>query len=326
MKILVTGGAGYIGSHTTYELIDKGYEVVVVDNLSKGFKSNVHPAATFYEVDLRDEKSLENIFEKEKNIKAVMHFAGSIVVPESVFKPLEYFNNNVYSVEVLLKTMNKFNVKTFVFSSTAAVYGEPKTNPITENDELKPINPYGDSKLSAELLIKGWAKAHKANYVIFRYFNVAGTNENGKIGIKGEVLTHLVPVVIDAALNPEKTMNIFGDNYKTKDGSCIRDFIHVVDLAIAHIIGLEWSIKNNKSNIFNVGSSTGYSVLEVLNQAKKSLNIEIKSKIVDRRPGDPAILLASTAKIEKELNWKPQKTLDEIIKSEFNFRKNWSNK
>lgn len=324
MKIMVTGGAGYIGSHTVYELIDKGYEVVVVDNLSKGFESNVHPKASFYKVDLRDEKDLTNVFEKEKNIEGVMHFAGSIVVPESVSQPLEYFNNNVFSVEVLLKVMNKFDVKYFVFSSTAAVYGEPKRTPIDEEDEKKPINPYGESKLAAEALIRGWAKAYNANYVIFRYFNVAGTNENGKIGIKGEVLTHLVPVVIDAALNPEITMKIFGDDYKTKDGSCIRDFVHVVDLAQAHVEGLEWSMKNKSSNIFNLGSSKGFSVLEVVNQARKSLGIEIKSKIVDRRPGDPAVLLAKTEKVEKILNWKTKKTLDEIIKSEFNFRRKWN--
>lgn len=324
MKILVTGGAGYIGSHTTYELIDKGYDVVVVDNLSKGFKSNVHPKATFYKVDLRDEKELIKVFEKEKDIKAVMHFAGYIVVPESVSKPLEYFDNNFHSVEILLKVMNVFDIKHFVFSSTAAVYGEPKKIPILETDEKSPINPYGNSKLAAEYLIKDWANAYGTNYVIFRYFNVAGTNKNGKIGIKGQVLTHLVPIVIDAALDTSKTMNVYGNDYETRDGSCIRDFVHVVDLAQAHILGLEWSIKNKKSDIFNIGSSTGFSVLEVLSQAKKSLNINIKSKIVGRRDGDPATLLASTAKIEFILKWKPKKSLDDIIKTEFNFRKKWN--
>lgn len=324
MKVLVTGGAGYIGSHTAYELIDKGYEVVIVDNLSKGFESNVHPKASFYKVDLRDEEELIKVFEKEKNIEAVMHFAGYIVVPESVSQPLEYFNNNVYSVEILLKVMNKFNVKNIVFSSTAAVYGEPKKIPINEDDEKKPINPYGESKLAAEALIRGWSTAYNGKYVILRYFNVAGTNTNGKIGIKGAILTHLVPVVIDAALNPNITMKIFGNDYPTKDGSCVRDFVHVVDLAEAHIEGLEWSIKNNKSEIFNLGSSTGYSVLEVVSQTQKSLNIDVKSKIENRRDGDPAILLASTKKIEKILNWKIKKSLDEIIKSEYNFRKVWN--
>lgn len=320
MKILVTGGAGYIGSHTVYELIDKGYDVVIVDNLWRGFKSNLHPKATFYQVDLRDENKLDDVFQKEKNIEAIMHFAGSIIVSESVEKPIDYFNNNVHSVEILLKIASKFNIKNFIFSSTAAVYGEPKNIPIDEEDEKKPINPYGESKLAAEALIKWWARANKSNYVIFRYFNVAGTNKNGLIGIKGMELTHLIPVVINSALNKNKVMKIFGNDFSTKDGTCIRDFIHVVDLAQAHILGLEWSIKNNSSNIFNLGSSHGYSVLEVYNQAKKTLNIDIKSEIVERRPGDPAILLAKTTKVEKILGWKTKKTLDEIILTEYSFR------
>lgn len=324
MKILVTGGAGYIGSHATYELIEKGHEVVIVDNLCKGFKSNVHPDAKFYEIDLRDKEKLIEVFKKEQNIEAVMHFAGFIVVPESVSQPLEYFNNNVYSVEVLLAVMNQFDVKTIVFSSTAAVYGEPKKIPITEDDETKPINPYGESKLAAEALIRGWANAYNGNYVILRYFNVAGANKNGKIGIKGKVLTHLVPVVINSALDTNKVMNVFGNDYNTRDGSCIRDFIHVVDLVNAHIVGLEWAHKNKKSSIFNLGSSTGYSVLEVLNEAKKTLNIDIKSQIAPRRDGDPASLLASTEKINKVLNWKTEIPLSEIIKSEFEFRRKWN--
>ncbi len=324
MKVLVTGGAGYIGSHAVYELIDKGYKVVVVDNLSKGFKSNVHPEASFYEVDLRDKPKLQEVFKKENDIVAVMHFAGSIVVPESVSKPLEYFNNNLYSVEVLLSVLNEFNVKTFIFSSTAAVYGEPKKVPIDETDEKAPINPYGESKLAAEALIRGWAKAYDANYVIFRYFNVAGTNKTGKIGIKGAVLTHLVPVVIDSALDTNKVMNVYGNDYPTEDGSCIRDFVHVVDLVRAHILGLEWSIKNKKSDIFNLGSSSGFSVLQVLNEAKKTLNIDIKSKIAPRRDGDPAILLAKTDKVNKTLNWKIEIPLSEIIKTEYEFRRKWN--
>lgn len=324
MKIMVTGGAGYIGSHTVYELIDKGYDVVVVDNLSKGFESNIHPKAKFYKVDLRDKENLIKVFEKEKDIKAIMHFAGSIVVPESVLKPLEYFDNNLHSVEILLSVMNLYNVKTFIFSSTAAVYGEPKKVPILESDEKAPINPYGESKLAAEALIRGWANAYNGNFVIFRYFNVAGTRPSGNIGIKGKVLTHLVPVVIDTALDESKTMNIFGDDYETKDGSCIRDFIHVVDLAQAHVIGLEWSMKNNKSDIFNLGSSTGFSVLEVLQEAKKTLKIDIKSKIVGRRDGDPAILTASTDKVKKVLNWETKISLSEIIRSEYEFRRKWN--
>lgn len=324
MKVLVTGGAGYIGSHAVYELISQGFDVVIIDNLSKGFKSNIHPNAIFYKVDLRNKKDVIKVFEKEKNIQAVMHFAGLIVVPESVTKPLEYYENNLYTVQILLEVMNQFNVKNIVFSSTAAVYGEPENNPIKEDDITKPINPYGESKLCAEMLIKSWSKAYKTNYVIFRYFNVAGANQNKKIGIKIDKPTHLVPVTVESVLDKNKIMNLFGNDYKTKDGSCIRDFIHVVDLVLAHILGLKWTIQNNLSDTFNLGSSKGYSVLEVIKCTQKTLNCQIKTKICPKRIGDPASLLASTTKVEKILNWKPQIELDQIIKSEYEFRKEWN--
>lgn len=321
MKVMVTGGAGYIGSHATYLLIEKGYEVVVVDDLSKGFKSNIHPEAKFYQADIRNVDKINKIFKKEKNIEAIMHFAGSIVVPESVFKPVEYFDNNTNGVMKLLEVATNFDVKSFVFSSTAAVYGEPKKVPIDEEDLKNPINPYGESKYSAELLIKSWTKAHKRNYVIFRYFNVAGTHESGEIGIKGEGLTHLLPCVVDAALNNEITFQVMGDDYDTKDGSCIRDFVHVNDLVNAHILGLEWSLNNNTSDTFNLGSGDGYSVKEVLAQAIKSLNIDIKNKIGPRRGGDPAKLLAKIDKVKSKLNWERNYNLEQMIKSEYAFRK-----
>ncbi|MGL5520243.1 MAG: UDP-glucose 4-epimerase GalE [Metamycoplasmataceae bacterium] len=320
MKILVTGGAGYIGSHAVYSLIEKGYEVVIIDNLSKGFESNIHEKATFYKADIRNEDELRNIFKKEKNIEGIMNFAGLIVVPESVSKPLDYFNNNTHGVEVLLKVATEFNVKCFVFSSTAAVYGEPKSVPILETDIKEPINPYGESKLAAEAIIRGWAHATNSNYVIFRYFNVAGTHQSGKIGIKGKVLTHLLPCVIKSAIENE-TFNIYGTDYKTKDGSCIRDFVHVVDLVEAHILGLEWSMKNNKSDIFNLGSGDGYSVLEVLNKAIEALEIKIPNKKSARRDGDPAQLYANTSKVKDILKWSPNRSLDDMIKTEYNFRK-----
>lgn len=320
MKILVTGGAGYIGSHAVYSLIEKGYEVVIVDNLCKGFKSNIHKDAHFYEVDIRDEAALKNVFEKEKNISAIMNFAGLIVVPESVGKPLEYFNNNTHGVEVLLKVATMFNVKYFIFSSTAAVYGEPKNVPIFETDIKEPINPYGESKLAAEAIIRGWANAEDSHYVIFRYFNVAGAHKSGQIGVKGQNLTHLLPCVIQSAIN-DTIFNVFGTDYETRDGSCIRDFVHVVDLVEAHILGLEWSMKNNESNIFNLGSGNGYSVLEVLNESINTLKIDIKNEIADRRDGDPAKLYANTDKVKQILNWEPKSSLDEMIKSEYNFRK-----
>lgn len=321
MKILVTGGAGYIGSHAVYLLIEKGYEVVIIDNLSKGFKSNLHPQASFYKVDITDEKKVSEVFLKEKNIKAIMNFAGLIIVPESVLEPIKYFNNNTHGVEILLKVASIQNIKYFVFSSTAAVYGEPKHVPILETDLKEPINPYGESKLAAEAIIRGWALATESNYVIFRYFNVAGAHESGEIGVKGESLTHLLPCVIQSAIE-KNTFKIMGTNYETKDGTCIRDFVHVVDLVEAHIMGLEWSIKNNKSNIFNLGSGNGYSVLEVLNESIKTLKIDIPNKIVERRKGDPEKLYANTKKVKEILEWCPKLSLKDMVLSEYKFRKN----
>ncbi|MGL4616836.1 MAG: UDP-glucose 4-epimerase GalE [Mycoplasmoidaceae bacterium] len=325
MKVLVTGGAGYIGSHAVYLLIEKGYDVVIIDNMSKGFESNIHPDAKFYKTDIRDEKELEKIFLIEKDISAVIHFAGLIVVPESVLKPLDYFNNNTYGVEILLRICTKFNIKNFVFSSTAAVYGEPKNIPILEDDIKEPINPYGESKLAAEAIIRGWANANNSNYVIFRYFNVAGTHDNGKIGIKSLKPTHLLPCVIKSAIDNQKFI-VMGTDYQTKDGSCVRDFVHVVDLVKAHIIGLEWSIKNNKSDIFNLGSGEGYTVLEVLNKAIETLVIKIPYELGLRRKGDPAKLYANTNKVKSILNWKPETSLAKMITTEYNFRKKIINK
>ena len=325
MKILVTGGAGYIGSHAVYLLIEKGYNVVIVDNMLKGYESNIHPNAKFYKADIRDEKELERIFTIEKDICSVIHFAGLIVVPESVSKPLEYFNNNTYGVEILLKVCTKFNIKHFVFSSTAAVYGEPKNIPILETDIKEPINPYGESKLAAEALIRGWANANNSNYVIFRYFNVAGTHENGKIGIRTLKPTHLLPCVVKSAID-NQTFTVMGTDYETKDGSCVRDFVHVVDLVEAHIIGLEWSIKNNKSDIFNLGSGEGYSVLEVLNKAIETLAIKIPYELGSRREGDPAKLYANTGKVNSILNWVPKISLAHMITTEYYFRKKLTNK
>ncbi len=320
MKVLVTGGAGYIGSHVVYMLIEKGYDVVVIDSLVKGFDSNIHPKAKFYNVDIRNENQIRNVFENEQGIQAIMHFAGLIVVPESVEKPIEYFDVNTNGVLKLLNVAKDFDVKTFVFSSTAAVYGEPKKVPIHEDDLKDPINPYGQSKLAAEFLIKSWAKAHNRNYVIFRYFNVAGAHESGNIGIKNKSLTHLLPLIIDAALDENKTFYIFGNDHETKDGTCIRDFVHVNDLANAHLLGMEWSIKNSKSETFNLGTGEGFSVKEVLDKAIETLNINIKNAWGDRRAGDPAKLYSDTSRANSILNWKPKYTLEQMIKSEYDFR------
>lgn len=322
MKILVTGGAGYIGSHAVYLLIEKGYDVVIIDNLSKGFESNIHPKAKFYKVDITNYNEVNNVFKNEKDIEVIMHFAGLIVVPESVKKPLEYFAINTNGVWNLLDIAKNYNVKSFIFSSTAAVYGEPKHIPISEDDEKNPINPYGQSKLAAEYLIQSWAKAFNRQYVIFRYFNVAGAHESGKIGVKGNALTHLLPLVITSALDLSKTFYIFGNDYDTKDGTCIRDFVHVNDLVNAHILGMEWSLKNNKSDIFNLGTSQGFSVKEVLDKSIETLKIDINYQIGSRRPGDPGKLFSKNEKAIKILNWNPSYSLEEIIKSEYQFRKN----
>lgn len=323
MKVLVTGGAGYIGSHAVYLLIEKGYDVVIVDNLVKGFESNLNKKAKFYNADIRNYEAIKSIFEKEKNIEAIMHFAGLIVVPESVEKPLDYFDVNTNGVLNLLNVAKDYkNLKTFIFSSTAAVYGEPKKVPISEDDIKEPINPYGQSKLAAENLIKSWAKAYNKNYVIFRYFNVAGAHKNQKIGVKGKGLTHLLPLVISCAIDNKKIFTIYGDDYQTKDGTCIRDFVHVNDLVEAHLIGMEWFIKNKKSDIFNLGKGDGYSVKEVLDKAIKVLNIPINNEYGPRRQGDPEKLFSNTSKVFKILKWKPKYSLEEIITSEYNFRKN----
>lgn len=322
MKVLVTGGAGYIGAHAVYLLIEKGYDVVIIDNLSKGFESNIHPNAKFYQIDIRDKEGVNKVFEQEKNIEVIMHFAGLIVVPESVEKPLEYFDVNTNGVWNLLNVAKNYHIKSFIFSSTAAVYGEPKSIPIHEDDIKNPINPYGQSKLAAEFLIQSWAKTFNCQYVIFRYFNVAGAHKSGKIGVKGKTLTHLLPLVITSALDLSKTFYIFGNDYQTKDGTCIRDFVHVNDLVNAHVLGMEWSLKNQKSDIFNLGTSNGFSVKEVLDQTIQTLKIDINYQVGPRRAGDPAKLFSNNEKATTILKWKPSYSLEEIIKSEYQFRKN----
>lgn len=321
MKILVTGGAGYIGSHSVYELIKAGHEVVVLDNLSTGNKEAVHPQATFVLGDQRDEKLLDEVFSKNK-FDAVMHFSAKLIVPESVEQPIEYFENNVHGVAVLLAAMNRHNVKNIVFSSTAAVYGEPKRIPILEDDQKQPINPYGQSKLACEWLIEGAHVAYKINYVIFRYFNVAGADASGDIGLsgKGRQLTHLIPVILESHLGIRPKMTVFGTDYETKDGTCVRDYIHITDLARAHVLGVEYAAKGN-SNTFNLGSKNGFTVKEVL-EATEKLGHKVNYEFGPRRAGDPANLVASNERAVSILNWKPTFSLEEMIESDLNWRKN----
>lgn len=319
MSILVLGGAGYIGSHTVYRLIENGKKVVIVDNLQTGFKELIHPEATFYQGDIRDKDFLDNIFEQE-NIEGIIHFAANSLVGVSMKEPLEYYNNNVYGMIILLEVMKKHNVKHIVFSSTAATYGEPKQIPIKEDDETAPTNPYGETKLAMEKLMKWCSKAYGMNFVALRYFNACGAHPNGKIGELHDPETHLIPLVLQVPLGIRETIYIYGNDYNTPDGTCIRDYIHVLDLADAHIKALEYLKKENQSNIFNLGNGEGYSVLEIINAAKKVTNLPINVSIDKRRPGDPARLIANNTKAKEILGWQPKYTdIEEIISSAWNF-------
>jgi len=322
MKVLVVGGAGYIGSHTVYELIRAKHDVIVLDNLSSGFMELVHSEAKFYKGDIRIKSDIEAVFQQEV-IDVVMHFAAKIVVPESMDQPLEYYHNNVEGVRILLEVMKENDVKKIVFSSTAAVYGEA-SGLCLENSETKPINPYGETKLACEKLIDWTAKAHDFKYVIFRYFNVAGADSTLKVGLMKDQLTHLIPVAIQGILGLRDQLTIYGDDYPTKDGTCVRDYIHVSDLAYAHVLGAEYLVKNGQSEIMNLGSNKGYTVLEVA-QTVNDIS-PLKYHIGPRRSGDPATLIASNTKAKSVLGWQPKYQLKDIVNSDYLFRQKLKNK
>ncbi|MFC6207016.1 MULTISPECIES: UDP-glucose 4-epimerase GalE [Levilactobacillus] len=320
MTVLVLGGAGYIGSHAVDRLISKGYDVAVVDNLVTGHRAAVNKKARFYEGDLHDQKFLNDVFDKE-DIEGVMHFAAFSIVPESMEKPLKYFDNNTAGMVSLLEVMNKHNVKRIVFSSTAATYGEPKQIPIKETDPQIPTNPYGESKLMMEKIM-GWSdKAYGIKFVALRYFNVAGAKEDGSIGEDHHPETHLVPIILQVAAGERKELSIFGSDYPTKDGTNVRDYVHVVDLADAHILALEYLKAGNDSNAFNLGSSTGFSNKEMLEAARKVTGKEIPAKMAPRRAGDPSTLIAASDKAREVLNWKPQfDNVEDIIRTAWNWK------
>jgi len=320
--ILVCGGAGYIGSHTVYELIDKGEEVVIVDNLETGHIEAVHPKAKFYKVDIRDEEALDKVF-KENEITEVIHFAANSLVGESMTNPLKYYNNNVHGTEILLKVMVANDVKRIVFSSTAATYGDVKVMPITEETATSPTNAYGETKLSMEKMIRWTDIAHGMKFVALRYFNVAGAHQNGIIGEDHNPETHLIPLILQVPLGQREFISIFGDDYETEDGTCIRDYIHVIDLANAHIKAVEYLRGGNESNVFNLGNGNGFSVKEMIDAARKVTGHEIPAKICERRAGDPAKLIASSLKAKNILNWEPKyMDVEEVISSAWNFHKN----
>ena len=313
MAILVCGGAGYIGSHAVHALVEKGEQVVIVDNLQTGHRGALNPAAKFYEGDIRDASVLDKIFTENK-IEAVIHFAANSLVGESMEKPLLYFNNNVYGMQVLLEAMVRHGVDKIVFSSTAATYGEPKRVPIHEDDETCPTNTYGETKLTMEKMMKWVSRANGVRYVSLRYFNAAGALPDGSIGEDHKTETHLIPLILQVPTGRRDHITVFGDDYPTPDGTCLRDYIHVVDLADAHVLALEYLRKGGVSDIFNLGNGQGFSVKEMIAAAEKATGLSIKVEIGARRAGDPAQLIASSEKARTVLGWKPQFTdVEQVI-------------
>lgn len=312
MKILVCGGAGYIGSHMVAELLENNIEVVVLDNLEKGHKDALL-GGKLYIGDLRDKEILNRIFTENK-IDAVIDFAAYSLVGESMTEPLKYFNNNVYGTISLLEAMKDHDVKYIVFSSTAATYGEPKKVPIEECSETCPTNAYGESKLLVEKILRWCDHAYGIKYTALRYFNAAGAHVNGQIGEDHSPETHLIPIILDVALGNREKIMMFGDDYNTKDGTCVRDYIHVTDLARAHLLALKRLMNGGESTAYNLGNGTGFTVKEVVEVARKVTGHSIPAEVAPRRAGDPATLIASSDRAVNELGWKPEfNSLETII-------------
>lgn len=315
MKILVTGGAGYIGSHMVIELVAAGHSVVVIDNLSTGFRWAVAPEATLVVGDIGDEALVARTL-TEHSVDAVIHFAGSIVVPDSVADPLGYYLNNTVKSRGLIAAAVAAGVDKFIFSSTAAVYGDPEENPVSENARLNPMSPYGSSKLMTEIMLGDTARAHAFRYVALRYFNVAGADLNGRSGQSTPRATHLIKVACETALGKRKGMEVFGTDYPTHDGTCVRDYIHVTDLARAHLAALDHLARGGQSDVFNCGYSRGFSVKEVIAAVKKASGVDFPVRMSPRRPGDPAAIVAASGKIRTTLGWQPlHDDLDGIVTS-----------
>lgn len=324
MAVLVCGGAGYIGSHTVAELLARGEEVVVADNLQKGHKQAVMGGRLMIG-DLRDGGFMDKVF-TENDIEAVIQFAADSLVGESVGDPLKYYNNNVVSTLCLLTKMKEYGVNKIVFSSTAATYGEPESIPILESDRTEPTNPYGETKLAVEKALKWADNAYGIKYTALRYFNAAGAHISGKIGEDHTPETHLIPIVLQTALGQREHIGIFGDDYKTEDGTCVRDYIHVTDLSDAHILALDKMRKTNTSGTYNLGNGKGFSVKEVIELAREVTGQPIPEKIEKRRAGDPAVLVASSERAQRELGWKPRyNDLRTIISTAWEWHKNHPN-
>ena len=325
MAILVLGGAGYIGSHTVYELIDAGKEVVIADNLETGHIEAVHPKAKFYQGDIRDRAFVDSVFDNEQ-IDGVIHFAANSLVGESMTNPLKYYDNNLCGTKVLLESMVAHGIDKIVFSSTAATYGEPERVPILETDRTEPTNCYGETKLSMEKMFKWTGLAHGLRFVSLRYFNACGAHVSGKIGEAHNPESHLIPLILQVPNGKREFISIFGDDYDTKDGTCIRDYIHVTDLAQAHILAMDYLMKGGESNIFNLGNGVGFTVKEVIDTAREVTGHPIPAKTTPRRAGDPALLIASSEKARSVLGWHPEHAdLREIIETAWNWHKNHPN-
>lgn len=322
--ILVCGGAGYIGSHMVAELLENNHKVVVLDSLVKGHKEALL-GGKLYVGDLRDRKILDKVFTENK-IDAVIDFAAFSLVGESMTEPLKYFNNNVYGTISLLEAMRDYNVKYIVFSSTAATYGEPEVVPITEDSKTIPTNAYGESKLLVEKILRWCDHAYGIKYTTLRYFNAAGAHISGKIGEDHSPETHLIPIILDVALGNREKIMMFGDDYDTKDGTCVRDYIHVSDLASAHSLALKRLMNGGDSAIYNLGNGTGFTVKEMVEIARKVTGHPIPAEVAERRAGDPAVLIASSKKAMEELGWKPKYAdVETIISTAWNWHKNHPN-
>lgn len=314
MAILVTGGAGYIGSHTVAALLEQGREVVVIDNLQTGHREALL-GGKLYEGDLRDKALLAKLF-AENEIEAVIHFAANSLVGESMKDPVKYFDNNVYGTLCLLDAMDQANVRKIVFSSTAATYGEPEKVPIEESDPTRPTNVYGETKLTMERMMAWFDQVLGIKYVSLRYFNAAGAHESGKIGEDHRPESHLIPLIIQAALGQRPSIQVFGDDYNTEDGTCIRDYIHVSDLADAHLRAVDHLLGGGESDVFNLGNGQGFSVKEVIETVKQVTGRDFPVVISPRRAGDPAVLIASSDKARRVLGWNPTRNkLSSIIES-----------
>lgn len=310
--ILVAGGAGYIGSHMVALLVKRGYEVIVADNLRTGHWQAVKGAKKLYVGDLRDNAFLEQVF-SENDIDGVINFAAFSLVGESVTNPLKYYGNNVEGAMSLLNAMKVHGVDKMVFSSTAATYGEPEKQPIEEHDRTEPTNPYGATKLAIENMLKWCDRAYGIRYAALRYFNAAGSDTETGIGEDHDPESHLIPLVMKTALGQRDHIGIFGEDYPTADGTCVRDYIHVNDLAEAHLLALEYLAGGGSSDVFNLGSGDGYSVKEIIETARRVTGREIKATVEPRRAGDPSVLIASNKKAAEVLGWKPVRGLEQII-------------